>query len=138
MYFHLRTLLAVMSLSAIVSAGCAVGVVPGMIAYIVCLSLFMATWRCRLVCEMHDLRPFAWADSWLPWEILLEAVGISLAAFAAFGLSNVVLLNLLLHASSQATAFWEAVAFTAPFGTLAALGVFWLSWPERLNCPPPC
>jgi hypothetical protein len=131
MHFHLRTLLAIMSLSAVVSAGFSAGVLSGLLAYILCLSLFMATWRVRLVCERHDLRPFAWIDSWLPWEILFEAVWISLAAVIAFWLSFAFILALLLEASTQLPIF-----FSVPLGTLAALIVFWLTWPREPNYPP--
>jgi hypothetical protein len=137
MRYRLRTLLAITALCAVVAAFFAFDLMAGILSYIACLSLFMLIWRTRLVYQALDLLPPASADLFLALRVLGGGLAIALAAGIAFctacTLAQAPFTDIMVAKNQAAEAevkFKAGLWLSLPLGTIAALYVYWLSWPH--------
>jgi hypothetical protein len=137
MRYHLRTLLLITTLAAIVAAGFAYDLFYGILAYLACLTHFMWnfmwTWRTRIVCQQLDLIPPAKADYLLALKVLLSGGAVALAAVIAFcTVCSTAQLPFVELRPDFTTKFKLGLLLSLSLGTLSALAVYWSTWPRNV------
>jgi hypothetical protein len=143
MRFRLRTLLIVMALAAVVSAGFGVNEGLGILAYLVCFLIFVTVLWFKAE-NRRRLENSQVTGTYYAFDPILggfTVFGIAIAATVAFCCTGsvtqlTVVGGFLFTKDELKLPAWNIGLLVAiPIGTLAAACVYWIFWPRSYHRP---